>query len=217
MKIAILGTGNVGSTIGSKLIELGHEVKMGSRIRDNERALTFVKANGDKASQGTFEDAAAFGEIVFNCTKGEVAIIALKLAEAKNLKGKIVVDVSNPIHASEGMPPSLFISNTDSLGEEIQHVFPESFVVKTLNTMWCGLMVNPRKLKEEHTVFMCGDHKEAKEKVATILKSFGWRDSEILDLGDITQSRGVESYLPLWLRVYSATKNDAFNIKVVSA
>ncbi len=217
MKIAVLGTGNVGTTIGSKLVELGHEVKMGSRTVGNEKALAFVKAAGDKASHGTFEDAAAFGEIIFNCTKGEVSIIVLKLAGAENLKGKIVIDVSNPLHASDGMPPSLFISNTDSLGEEIQHLFPEAHVVKTLNTMWCGLMVNPRMLHDEHTVFICGDNAEAKNKTKSILKEFGWRDAEILDLGDITNARGVESYLPLWLRTYLATKNGAFNIKVVTA
>ena len=218
MKIAVFGTGMVGDTIGSRLIELGHNVMMGSRTANNEKALAFVSKHKTHASAGTYTEAAKFGEVIFNCTKGDGSIEALKQAgEAVN--GKIIIDVSNPLDFSKGAPPSLIpsLSNTNSLGEEIQKTFPTSRVVKTLNTMWCGLMVNPNMIAGgSHTNFICGNDKEAKATVKSLLKEFGWRDENILDLGDISNARGTESVLPIWLRVWGATQNGAFNLKVVS-
>jgi len=132
MKIGILGTGMVGATLGTKLVQLGHQVKMGSRTANNEKATKWVGENGANASQGTFADAASFGEVVFNCTKGDGAMDAVKAAGENNLNGKILVDVSNPLDFSKGMPPSLYplLSNTNSLGEEIQKTFPHTKVVK---------------------------------------------------------------------------------------
>jgi 8-hydroxy-5-deazaflavin:NADPH oxidoreductase len=217
MKIAVLGTGNVGDTIGSKLIEVGHTVMMGSRSAENEKARAFVAKHNGKASSGTFADAAAFGEIIFNCTAGVGSLEALKLAGENNLNGKIIVDIANPLDFSQGMPPSLSVCNTSSLGEEIQKVFPQTKVVKALNTMWCGLMVNPVMINGgDHSTFVSGNDADAKEKVKVILKSFGWLEKNILDLGDITKARGTEMYLPLWLSIYGATNNGAFNIKIVS-
>ena len=217
MKIAVLGTGNVGDTIGSKLIALGHTVMMGSRTADNEKAQAFVDRHVEKATAGTFADAASYGEIIFNCTAGVGSIEALKLAGEKNLNGKIIIDIANPLDFSKGMPPSLAISNTNSLGEEIQKTFPQTKVVKALNTMWCGLMVNPTMINGgDHSTFVSGNDTAAKEKVKEILKSFGWLDKNILDLGDITKARGTEMYLPLWLSIYGATNNGAFNFKIVS-
>jgi predicted dinucleotide-binding enzyme len=217
MKIAVLGTGNVGDTIGSKLIEVGHTVMMGSRTADNEKAKAFVAKHSSKASTGTFADAAAFGEVIFNCTAGVGSIEALKMAGDKNLNGKIIVDIANPLDFSKGMPPSLAICNTNSLGEEIQKAFPLTKVVKALNTMWCGLMVNPAMINGgDHSTFVSGNDAGAKEEVKKILKSFGWAEKNILDLGDITKARGTEMYLPIWLSIYGATNNGAFNIKIVS-
>lgn len=217
MKIAVLGTGTVGDTIGSKLISLGHEVKMGSRTRDNEKALAFVAKNGSNASQGTFADAAAFGEILFNCTQGVASIEVLKAAGEANLNGKILIDISNPLDFSQGMPPSLAFVNTTSLAEQIQAAFPALKVVKALNTMWCGLMVNPGMVGGgDHHTFVSGNDAAAKQAVTEMLQSFGWAAKNILDLGDITTARGTEMYLPLWLRIYTATNNGAFNIKIVS-
>jgi predicted dinucleotide-binding enzyme len=217
MKIAVFGTGMVGDTIGSRLIELGHSVMMGSRTSDNDKAKAFMDKHTGKATAGTYADAAAYGEIIFNCTSGTGSIEALKMAGEKNMNGKIIVDVANPLDFSKGMPPSLSILNTNSLGEEIQKTFPHTKVVKTLNTMWCGLMVNPMMLNGgDHHVFICGNDAIAKEEVKTILNSFGWNDKNILDLGDITAARGTEMYLPLWLRIWGATNNGAFNIKIMS-
>ena len=126
MKIAVLGTGMVGDTIGSRLIEFGHEVKMGSRTAGNEKAKSFVDKHKERASAGSFADAAAFGDIIINCTAGAGSIEALNMAGKANLNGKIIVDIANPLDFSNGMPPSLIpaLSNTHSLGEEIQKNFP---------------------------------------------------------------------------------------------
>ena len=215
MKVAVLGTGMVGTTIGSKLIQLGHEVKLGSRTNNNEKAIEWATTNGEKATQGTFAEASAFGEIIFNCTKGEISLEVLKLAEEKNLSSKILIDISNPLDFSKGMPPTLTICNDNSLGEEIQKAYPTLKVVKTLNTIWCGLMVNPAMISEaDHNVFVSGNDAEAKTKAKEILISFGWLEHNILDLGDITTARGTEMYLPLWVRIMGATNSGAFNIKI---
>jgi predicted dinucleotide-binding enzyme len=216
-KIAVLGTGMVGDAIGSKLVELGHQVMMGSRTATNEKGQTFVAKHAGKASLGTYAGAASFGEIIFNCTAGGASLEALKLAGAGNLKGKILIDVSNPLDFSNGMPPSLSVVNTNSLGEEIQKAFPDLKVVKSLNTLWCGLMVNPQMINGgDHDIFMCGNDTAAKQTVKNLLATFGWADNHVLDLGDITKSRGTEMYLPLWLSIYGATNNGAFNIKIIS-
>ena len=214
MKIAVLGTGMVGETIGSKLVALGHEVKMGSRTANNEKATAWVKQAGAKASQGTFADAAAFGEILFNCTSGAGSIEALNASGRENLKGKVLLDISNPLDFSKGMPPTLFLSNTDSLGEQIQRTFPALKVVKTLNTISANVMVDPARIPGEHAVFVSGNDAEAKAQVKRLLTEWlGWK--QVIDLGDITTSRGTESYLPLWLRLWGVMGTPDFNIQVV--
>ena len=211
MKIGILGTGMVGSTLGTKLAQLGHDVKMGARKAGNEKAVAFAKAN--KASEGSFADAAAHGEIVFNCTSGGASLAALEQAGAKNLDSKVLVDVANPLDFSKGMPPSLTIVNTDSLGEQIQKAFPKARVVKALNTLNAGLMVNPAALKEPTDLLICGNDKAAKAQVTELLKSFGWKS--IIDLGDITNARGTEMWLALWIRLMGALGTPQFNLKLV--
>jgi hypothetical protein len=215
MKIGVLGTGMVGTTISSKLIQLGHEVKLGSRTAGNEKAREWVRTNGNKASQGTFADAAAFGEMILNCTSGSASLEALQMAGTDNLRGKVLVDIANPLDFSQGRPPSLLVSNTNSLGEQIQAAFPEARVVKALNTMWCGIMVNPRLLSDTHQTFLSGNDVGAKSQVQELLHSFGWQSNEILDLGDITTARGPEMILPLWVRIWGVTQNGAFNFKIV--
>jgi len=230
MKIAVIGTGTVGQTFSSKLISLGHEVIMGTRnvaakLAGTERDLygnppfSEWHAANKSVQLGTFAEAAAFGEIILNVTQGGNSINALKLAEAKNLVGKVLVDIANPLDFSKGMPPVLLpeLSNTNSLGEEIQKTFPSAKVVKTLNTMWAGLMVNPNLIGGgDHTAFICGNDADAKTKVKSLMNEFGWKNENIFDLGDITSARGTEAVLPIWLRIWSATQNGAFNFKVVS-
>ena len=215
MKIAVLGTGVVGQTIASKLCSLGQEVKMGARQAGSEKAVSWARQAGACASEGCFADAAAFGEIIFNCTGGAVSLEALKAAGEANLRGKILVDISNPLDFSHGMPPSLFAGNTDSLGEQIQGAFPETKVVKTLNTVTAALMVDATKVAGgEHAVFVSGNDSPAKSRVSDLLRTwFGWK--QVIDLGDITTARGTESYLPLWLRLWGALGTPNFNIRVV--
>lgn len=214
MKIAILGTGVVGNTIGTKLIQNGHDVKMGSRSATNEKAFAWVKSAGGKSSAGTFADAAAFGDVIFNCSKGEASLQVLQLAGAENLNGKILIDIANPLDFSKGMPPSLTVCNTDSLGEQIQRAYPQTHVVKTLNTTSCAIMVNPSLLKGDHDMFICGNDASAKQKVKEILTNeFGWK--VIHDLGDLTNARGTEMLLPIWVRLYGSLGTSNFNFHIV--
>lgn len=214
MKIAVFGTGMVGNAIATKLVKVGHDVKMGSRTADNAKGAEWVKANGAKASQGTYADAAAFGELLFNCTAGMGSLAALEAAGKANLAGKVLVDVSNPLDFSKGMPPTLSVANTDSLGEQIQRAFPETKVVKALNTMNCNLMVDASLIKGEHDVFMCGNDAGAKGKVAELLKgSFGWKS--VTDLGDLTAARGQEMYVIFWVRLMGALGSPMFNVHVL--
>jgi predicted dinucleotide-binding enzyme len=215
MKIGILGTGMVGSTIGTKLIQLGHDVKMGSRTATNEKAIAWAQKNGIHASQGTFTTAAAFGEIVFNCTHGVASIEALNLAGAHNLKNKILIDIANALDFSKGMPPSLSVCNTDSLGEQIQRAFPDVKIVKTLNTMNCNLMVNPNLVANgDHVIFISGNDAGAKAKVEEILREwFEWKS--VIDLGDITTARATEMLLPIWILLMGKYQSPNFNFKIV--
>ncbi len=214
-KIAVFGTGMVGNTIGSKLIQLGYQVIMGSRTAANEKAAEWVNASGANALQGTFADAAKFSEIIFNCTKGEMAIEVMRQAGVENLAGKIIIDVSNPLDFSNGMPPTLIpsLANTNSLGEEIQKLLPLAHVVKTLNIVNCEVMVDAAKCGGDATMFIAGNNIEAKKEVEKILQQFKWKD--IIDLGNIKHSRSTEMMLPVWLSVYSATKNGNIGFKIV--
>lgn len=230
MKIGIIGTGSVGQTLASKLASLGHQVMVGTRnvagTLENQSRDHFGNApfsewykQNKQINLGTFAEAAKFGEIIINATEGLHSINALQMAKEQNLKGKILIDISNPLDFSKGMPPSLYpeLSNINSLGEEIQKTFPETKVVKTLSSMWAGLMVNPTMINNgDHTNFICGNDVEAKEKVKSMLNEFGWKNENILDLGDITSARGVESILPIWLRIMGTKQTGVFNFKVVS-
>lgn len=215
MEIGVLGTGMVGQTIGSKLVQLGHQVMLGSRTAANPKAIAWANEEGSPhALYGTFKNAAKFGEIVFNCTLGAASLDVLQQVGAENLNGKILIDVSNPWdYSTEKI--SLTVCNTDSLGEQIQRAFPETRVVKTLNTMNCNVMVDPDKLPGRTNVFISGDDHKAKETVTTILRDwFGWK--AIIDLGDITTSRGVEMYMILWVSLRRVVTAERFNIKVMT-
>jgi 8-hydroxy-5-deazaflavin:NADPH oxidoreductase len=225
MKIAVLGSGPVGQRLAAKLAELGHQVTLGTRNvetamarepggRETPSFREWVAQHPDIAV-ATLADAAAAGEVVVNGTNGAAAIEALEAAGEANLAGKILIDVANPLEFTQGESPALFVSNTDSLGERIQHRFPDARVVKTLNTMNAALMVDPGRVGGgDHTVFVSGDDADAKLQVGALLGEMGWED--VLDLGDITTARGTEMYLSLWLRILGATQNPLFNIKVVS-
>lgn len=213
MKIGILGTGKVGETLGDKLVALGHEVKLGGRQPANEKGEAWAKKAGDKGSYGTFADAAAFGEIVFHCTKGEGAVDAARAAKA-GLVGKILVDATNPLDFSNGFPPTLSVFGTDSLGERIQREVPETKVVKSFNTVSCEVMADASRAGADSDLFVSGNDAEAKATVSRFAREqFGWKN--VVDLGDITTARGTEAYLLLWVRLWGALKTGDFNIKIV--
>jgi 8-hydroxy-5-deazaflavin:NADPH oxidoreductase len=212
MKFGILGTGAVGQTIGSKLVARGHQVTLGGRTKTHEKGDSWAKSSAN-AHYGDFASAASFGEVVFLCTKGDGALAAAEAAKA-GLAGKILIDVTNPLDFSKGFPPHLFVSNTDSLGEQLQRALPETQVVKALNTINCDVMVDPARLGADSDVFVSGNHDSAKATVSGLLREqFGWK--HVVDLGDITTARGTEAYLLLWIRLYGALKTPDFNMRLV--
>ncbi len=225
MRFGILGTGVVGKTMAARLDGMGHEVMVGTRAPEETASREEPDAYGNppfsvwqkehpEVKLATFSEAAAHGEMVLNATSGTVSLEALGLAGETNLNGKILIDLANPLDFSQGMPPTLSVSNTDSLGEQIQRSFPEVKVVKALNTMNANLMVDPTQLAgADHTVFVGGNDTESKAKVTELLQSFGWTD--IIDLGDITTARGMEMLLPIWLRLFGALQKPIFNFKIV--
>jgi predicted dinucleotide-binding enzyme len=215
MKIAVLGTGEVGRRLATKLASLGHEITLGSRTADNAEATQWAEANG--GAHGTFADAAGAAELVVNATGGLVSLAALTAAGADNLRGKVLVDVSNALDFSEGFPPKVVTFDGGSLAEELQKAFPEARVVKTLNTMSNPVMVEPSRVPGHHNVFLSGDDEDAKAEVAALLRSFGWDSGQIVDLGDLSSARATELLMPLWLRLYGVLGPVDFNISVVTA
>ena len=224
MKIAVLGTGMVGHALAAQLAGLGHDVTIGTR--DPQVTLSRTEPDGmgnppfsswsvdhPDIALATLGEAAGDCELVVNATSGSGALPALEQAGADHLAGKVVLDISNPLDFSRGFPPTLFVKDTDSLGEQIQRAFPQARVVKTLNTLNADLMVNPASLGAESSVFVSGDDATAKATVTELLESFGHTD--VIDLGGIETARGTEMLLPVWLRLMGALGTAAFNFKVV--
>lgn len=223
--IAVLGTGMVAKAIAGKLAALGYSVKMGTRdpkatlARDEKDMAggppirTWLETQ-PKVSLVTHAEAAAHGAMAVNALSGKGAIDVLQ-SVASQLEGKVLIDISNPLDFSKGFPPSLTICNTDSLGEQVQRAVPKTKVVKTLNTVNAFLMIDGSALANgDHTMFVCGNDAGAKEEVTKLLKEgFGWKD--VIDLGDITNARGTEMLLPIWVRLMGALKTPMFNVKVV--
>ena len=214
MHIGVLGTGIVGRTLAQALVDRGHEVRMGSRSAGNATAVEWAEQAGPLGSEGSFADAAAFGELAINATAGAASLEALEAAGAEQLAGKVLLDVSNPLDTSKGMPPTLTVCNDDSLAEQIQRAFPEVRVVKTLNTVTASVMVQPGLVPGKHTVFVCGNEDAAKAQAAVVLDELGWPPESILDLGDITAARGTEMYLALWIRLWGASGTAVLNVEV---
>ena len=224
MKIAVLGTGTVGQAIAARLSGLGHDVTLGTRDPQATLARTEPDGMGNppfsawasehgEVQLATFADATAGAELVVNATSGSGALPALEQAGAASLAGKVLIDISNPHDFSKGFPPTLFVKDTDSLGEQIQRAFPRARVVKTLNTLNAHLMANPKELGADSSVFVSGNDQAAKATVTELLHSFGHTD--VIDLGDISTARGTEMLLPVWLRLMGALGTSAFNFKIV--
>lgn len=228
MKIAVLGTGMVGRALTSRLAALGHDIVIGTRDVEPTLARTEPGTMGlppyaewQQANPGIrlvpFPEAGAHGELIINATAGANSLAALKATGAANLAGKVVIDIALPLDFSQGMPPLLLVANTDSLGEQIQRAFPEARVVKTLNTIFCEVMIEPARLPGQHNVFLAGDDTGAKETVKGLLREFGWPEDVIVDLGGIRAARGVEMYMPLYFTLVNALGTFDFNIALARA
>jgi predicted dinucleotide-binding enzyme len=215
-RFGVLGTGTVGQTVGGKLVDVGHDVMMGSREAGNEKAVAWAKEAGERASEGSFADAAAFGEIVINATAGTGSLDALAQAGSESLAGKVLWDIGNALDRSTG-ELRLAYANGDSLAEQIQRAHPDALVVKALNTVNASVMVDPASLDEETNLFVCGNEHGAKARVIEVLETFGWLSGDILDLGDLSAARGMEAYLLLWVSMMQALETPAFNIHIVRA
>ncbi len=225
MRIGILGTGIVGQLLADAFAAGGHEVMVGTRNPEATLARTEPDMYGRPPFRvwhdehpgialGTFAEAAAHGEVVVNATNGAATLDALRTAGEENLDGKVLLDAANPLDFSKGMPPSLFVCNTDSLAEQIQVAFPGARVVKSLNTMTASVMVDPRGLGDgDHTVFVSGNDADAKGSVSDLLLGLGWAD--VIDLGDITTARGAEMVLPIWVSLFGVLETPRSNFKIV--
>jgi len=197
MRIGVLGTGMVGRAIAGKLTELGHDVRVGSRTGGDDKV--------------PFAEAAAHGEVVFNCTAGAGSLDALAQAGSENLAGKLLIDVSNPLQRTDtGL--ALHVANTDSLAEQIQRTVPEARVVKSLNTVNCNVMVDPESIPGDHVIFVAGDDEDAKAQAEELLGELGWPAERVIDLGDLTGARAMEMYVMLWVRMMGAVGSPQFNI-----
>jgi Predicted dinucleotide-binding enzymes len=228
MNITVLGTGMVGQTVSKRLVELGHKVTMGTRNPDSTLSRTepdrmtgitfseWHKAN-PQVCLVTFSESVKGADLIINATSGFASLEVLEMAGESALDGKVLLDISNPLDFSKGLPPSLFVCNTDSLGEQIQNRFSGLKVVKSLNTMNAYIQMNPGLLPGDHNVFISGNDKGAKAIVKDLLISIGWREQTIIDLGDITSARGTEMLLPIWVRLWSTFGNINFNFHIQQA
>jgi predicted dinucleotide-binding enzyme len=217
MRIGIFGTGVVGQTVGAKLVELGHEVRLGSRDAANEKAVAWAATAGDRASNGTFADAAAFGELLVNATAGTVSLAAIGSADGADLEGKVLIDISNPLDFSFGFPPQLSTEQGDSVAEQIQRAHAALRVVKALNTMNAGVMAEPGRVAGDHVVFVASDDEGAKTEVSALLQEMGWPESRVVDFGGLAASRGLEAYVLFWVGLMQALGTPEFNITVSTA
>jgi 8-hydroxy-5-deazaflavin:NADPH oxidoreductase len=208
MKIAILGTGPVGRALGKAFSAAGHDVVIGTR--DPEQTKQREELAGLDLPLASYQDLDA--EVFINATNGQGSLVALR-GVGDALDGRLVIDTSNALDFSQGFPPSLFVSNTDSLAEQLQRALPEVRLVKMFNTMNNSVMVNPQGLPDDSTIFIAGNDPAARQTAASLAADLGWTD--VFDLGDLTAARGLEMYLPLWVRISGQLGRADFNIKLV--
>lgn len=226
MNISVLGTGSVGQALATKLVSLGHKVFMGTRNIENSLNKTepdgwgnpaigsWIK-NNPEVQLCTYKEAVQQGsDLIVFAMNGNAAFDCLNAVGEDLLDGKTMIDISNPLDFSKGFPPSLTICNTESLSEKIQAKYPKLKVVKSLNTMSNPVMVNPSLVSGDHSVFVSGNDETAKSQVVSLLNSFGWKNENIIDLGDITTARGTEMMLPVWVRLFGKLQTPLFNFNV---
>ena len=211
MNVGILGTGDVGKALGRGFIALGHAVKMGARDARNDKAIAWARETGAQASFGTFSDAASFGDVIVLATLGTANESALTMAGPEHFRAKVLIDTTNPLDFTRGMPPTLAVSGNDSGGERVQRLLPDARVVKAFNTVGNAFMFRPDFPGGPPDMFICGNDDGAKAQVAGILKDFGWG---VVDVGSIECSRYLEAMCMVWVlsAMRAGTWNQAFKL-----
>jgi predicted dinucleotide-binding enzyme len=212
MRIAVIGTGIVGRTLAQAFQRTGHEVVVGTR----DPAATGSREDwaGLELALRPLETVASDADLVVNATSGQASLAALGGVGSDHLAGKVVLDVSNPLDFSQGFPPTLSVKDTDSLAEQLQRAFPEARLVKSLNTVTASVMVDPGAVGDgDTTMFVAGDDAAAREQVVGLLRELGWQD--VIELDGLQNARGLEMWLPLWVRLMGTLGTAEFNLKLV--
>jgi 8-hydroxy-5-deazaflavin:NADPH oxidoreductase len=211
MRIAVLGTGMVGRALAPAFGLLGHDVVVGTRDPDTTRGRDDWDLDTPLAPFGAAADGA---DLVVNATNGRGSLEVLAAVGEEALADKVLLDVANPLDFSAGFPPTLTVKDTDSLAEQIQRTYPRTRVVKSLNTVNCAVMVDPARVGDsETTMFVAGDDPAARATVVALLEQLGWHD--VIEFGDLAAARGMEMWLPLWVRLMGRLGTPDFNIRVV--
>jgi predicted dinucleotide-binding enzyme len=224
MNITIIGTGTVAQSLAEKFLALGHRVVLGTRVPDEKKndqlpnPLTGASFQDwysiNDVKLAAFKDSAQQADLIVNATQGAVSLDLLRQVGKAAMAGKILIDIANPFDPEKQV---MTICNTDSLAEQLQTAFPETKVVKTLNTMNAYIMTHPESISGEHNVFLSGNDQGSKGQVKALLESMGWKDEQFIDLGDISTSRGTELLLPIGLRLYAALGHSNFNFHIQTA
>jgi predicted dinucleotide-binding enzyme len=203
----VIGTGSAGRALADGFRRIGHDVVTGTREPEETRGRAEW---ADGAALATYAEAGVGAGLVVNATGGQVSVAALSEVD---LDGKVLLDVANPLDFSAGFPPTLTVKDTDSLAEQIQRAYPQARVVKALNTVNGAVMVDPARLPAETTMFVAGDDAEARATVTGLLTELGWTD--IVEFPTLDAARGLEMWLPLWVRLMGALGTADFNLKLV--
>ena len=208
VKVGILGSSDVGKSFARAFGALGHEVVIGSR--SPEKLSDFVGGEGDRVTSGTFEDAARSGDLLVLATHGMATEEAITMAGKSNFDHKVVIDATNPLDQSGGVP-RLVIGLNDSLGEQIQRSIPNARVVKAFNTVGNPLFFKPDLPGGPPDMFIGGNDADAKKLVSQVCEAFGWG---VIDLGGIEASRYLEPMCMTWVvhGVISGTWLHAFKM-----
>lgn len=216
MRIAVLGTGMVGRAIALGLAHLGLDVVVGTRDPAVSLGRTGTGDFGTWAAMNSeigvaaYAEAAREADLVVNALNGEASLAGIRDADIAD--GTVLLDIANPLDFS-GDLPTLFVGNDDSLGEQIQRVFPALRVVKSLNTMTAAAMVEPHLIADgDFTTFVSGNDDAAKAQVMSLLGSLGHQD--VIDLGDISTARGTEALMLAWIRLMGPLGSPYFTWKV---
>jgi predicted dinucleotide-binding enzyme len=198
--IGILGTGMVGQAFARRLSGLGQDVLVGARSADSASLAPFAELD---VRTGSFADAAAHADLLVNATNGINSLSVLQSIGADALAGKVVLDLSNELDLNRAGPPWLAAPDR-SIGRRLQETFPETYVVKSLNTMNCDVMVDPSIVPGDHVVFLSGNDDAAKDRVRDFLTLLGWREPQMIDLGGIETAVMTEMMMPVWIGLMSA-------------